>query len=95
MWPYYRDIRPFKRGAFAMAVRNDVPVLPLVLTFKRKKKRNGKYKYRLFYTIAKPLYRDRALEQKAASEKMMKEVYALTVKTAEEFYQNQECGFEN
>lgn len=94
MWPYYREIRPFKRGAFAMAIKNDVPILPLVLTFKRKKKRNGKFKYRLFFTIGKPLYRDESLDQKAASEKLMKETYEVTVQTAKEFYESQDCGFE-
>ena len=39
LWPYYREIRPFKRGAFSMAVKNDVPVVPFVMTFKRKQKR--------------------------------------------------------
>ena len=95
LWPYYREIRPFKRGAFSMAVKNDVPVVPLVVTFKRKKKRNGKFKYKIFYTICKPMHYDKTLDEKSASEKLMKEVYDITVKTAKDFYSSQDCGFDD
>lgn len=33
MWMYYPKPRPFKRGAFYYAVKFDVPVLPMFLTF--------------------------------------------------------------
>ena len=33
-WDYYQPIRPFKKGAFAMAVRYQIPVIPLVITFR-------------------------------------------------------------
>ncbi|MBE7075896.1 MAG: 1-acyl-sn-glycerol-3-phosphate acyltransferase [Clostridiales bacterium] len=96
LWPYYREIRPFKRGAFAMAVKNDVPVLPMVVTFKRKKKRNGKFRYYIFYTICEPVYVDKSLsDEKSQSEKMMHQVHDITVKTAKEFYESQDCGFDD
>lgn len=94
LWPYYREIRPFKRGAFSMAVKNDVPVLPLVMTFKRKKKRNGKYKYKIFYTACEPVYADKTLATEHEQSKKMQEiVYNKTVETAKNFYESQDCGF--
>lgn len=33
LWPHYRGIRPFQKGAFVLAVRKQVPVLPLIITF--------------------------------------------------------------
>lgn len=34
MWPYYQTIRPFKDGAFALAVKHDRPVLPMAFRFR-------------------------------------------------------------
>ncbi|MDL2237701.1 1-acyl-sn-glycerol-3-phosphate acyltransferase [Christensenellaceae bacterium OttesenSCG-928-K19] len=36
--PYSRELRPFKNGAFHLAVRNSVPVLPMVFVFPAKKR---------------------------------------------------------
>lgn len=35
LWPYYDKIRNFKTGAFRFAIRNDVPILPMVFSFRR------------------------------------------------------------
>ncbi len=37
LWPYYEKIRNFKNGAFNFAVRNNVPVIPIVITFREPK----------------------------------------------------------
>lgn len=95
LWPYYREIRPFKRGAFVTAVNNDVPVLPIVVTFKRKKKRNGKYKYKLYFTICPHIEADKSLSVKQATEKLMNQTYETTVKVADDFYKSQDCGFDD
>lgn len=34
MWPYHKKIRKFKNGAFEIAVRNNVPVIPIVFEFR-------------------------------------------------------------
>ena len=34
LWPYCRKIRNFKNGAFDIAVRNQVPIIPCVFTFR-------------------------------------------------------------
>lgn len=96
LWPKYRGLRPFKRGAFVAAVKNDVPVLPIAITFKRKKKRNGKYKYKLFYHLCEPIYVDHTLEtEREKSDKLLKQSYDVMEKTITEFYKNNDCGFDD
>ena len=34
LWPYYEKLRNFKSGAFEFAIRNNVPVVPIVITFR-------------------------------------------------------------
>jgi len=46
--PYCRKLRNFKKGAFYFAVRNNVPVLPMVFVFPKPKK--------LRLIIGKPIY---------------------------------------
>lgn len=36
LWFYYDKIRPFKKGAFTYAVRNQKPVLPLVISYRER-----------------------------------------------------------
>jgi 1-acyl-sn-glycerol-3-phosphate acyltransferase len=94
LWPNYREIRPYKRGAFSMAVKNDVPILPLVLLFKRKQKRNGKFKYYLYFAMCDPIEIDKSLpDERSQSTKLMEETYAVTTRVAREWYEIQDCGF--
>lgn len=95
LWPKYRGVRPFKRGAFVTAVKNDVPVLPVAITMKRKQKKNGKYRYRYIFNILPLIYADKSLTQKEASEKLLNETHSIIEKTVQEYYQNNECGFED
>lgn len=37
LWFHYDKIRPFKKGAFTYAVRHNVPVLPLVISYRERK----------------------------------------------------------
>lgn len=95
LWPYYREIRPYKRGAFQMAVKNNVPVLPIVALFKRKQKRNGKFKYSIFFAICQPVYPDMTLaDERARSEKLMQTVHQTSKRVADEWYKIQDCGFD-
>ncbi len=93
LWPKYREVRNFKRGAFAMAVKNDVPVLPIATLFKRKQKRNGKYKYKMFFAICKPVEIDKSLDVREASEKLKNQVFETTKRVVREWYEIQSCGF--
>lgn len=49
-WNFYKPIRPFRKGAFTMAYKYDIPVVPLVITYRE---RTGIYK--LFGKAEEPL----------------------------------------
>lgn len=57
LWPYYREIRNFKTGAFRFAIKNDVPIVPMVFTFRRPNaiRRMIKKKPDVTLTILKPM----------------------------------------
>lgn len=46
--PYSKELRPFAKGAFYFAVRNNVPIMPMVFVFPKKK--------RIQLIIGKPVY---------------------------------------
>lgn len=96
LWPYYRDIRPFKKGAFRFAVKNDVPILPIVISFRRKlKKRSmftGKEKFKYYFTVhvGKPLYYNKEINDKQATIDLMNETYEYYKITMAKFYEEEE-----
>lgn len=57
LWPYYNKLRNFKTGAFRFAVKNDVPIIPMVFTFRRPSaiRRVFKRKSDVTLTILKPI----------------------------------------
>ncbi len=95
MWPYYRKLRPFKRGAFVMAVAHKIPVLPITLTFRRKQKRNGKFKYYLTFTISDFVNPDETIsdERKRANDLLIRTQETMQ-NVIDDFYANEACGFE-
>ena len=93
LWPKYRGIREYKRGAFSMAVKNKVPVMPIVALFKRKQKKNGKFKYKIYFALCKPVEIDKTLTPRQASEKLRVQVEETTRRVAREWYEIQDCGF--
>ena len=65
MWEYYAPIRPFKRGAAFMAVRNDKPVIPMGFSYREP----GWVRKHVFHQIAlftlhigEPIYSDKTLK---------------------------------
>lgn len=65
MWEYYAPIRPFKRGAAFIAVRNDKPVIPMGFSYREP----GWVRKHVFHQIAlftlhigEPIYPDKALK---------------------------------
>lgn len=77
MWYYYPDIRPLKKAVFKFAVKYDKPVIPLTISFR---KRKGLW--RLFgkkpcadLHIGEPLLPDTSLPTEEAIEKLHKEAY--------------------
>lgn len=49
--PYYDGIREFKNGAFNFAVKNQVPILPIVFTYREPEGIIKKFKKRPFITL--------------------------------------------
>lgn len=63
MWEYYMPIRPFKMGAFTIAVNNDKPIIPMAFSY-RKCGLIGKMFHlpaRLTLRIGEPIFRNTKL----------------------------------
>ena len=77
MWCYYPDIRPFKLGAFQLAVKHGKPIIPISISFRPRK---GIYKLLgrkplADLHIGEPIYPDKTLTSREAAEKMRAEAY--------------------
>lgn len=80
MWWNYKKPRPFKVGAFKMAFRANVPVLPTFITMQddeNKLDNNGYPLQRHTLHILPPVYPDATLTEKEGAEKMKEQAYAL------------------
>ena len=78
LWPYYEKIRKFKNGAFNFAIRNDVPVIPIVITFRNPKgiRKLFKKKKDVTVKILEPIkYIDEKDNQKSSIEKLKNQTY--------------------
>ena len=90
LWPYFREIRPFKKGAFLMAVKNKSPQP------KFNNKKNGKLKYQLFIAVCNKVEIDTTLpDERDRINKLLLQVQEVTVRVAKEWYAIQDCGFGN
>lgn len=96
LWPFYRGVRPFKKGAFRFAVKNDVPILPVVISFRRKLRKRpakkGKEKYKYYFTVhvGEPIYQDKSLEIRRQTLELTDRTYAFYKSTMDEFYADEE-----
>lgn len=88
MWWNYRKPRPFKIGAFKMAYRADVPVLPMFITMTDDERldENGYPMQRFTLHVMPAIYPDKTLGEKSGAEKMRAEAYALCKAKYEEVY---------
>lgn len=89
MWWNYRKPRPFKIGAFKIAARAGVPVLPTFVTMKDDETKLDEHNYPLqHYTlhVMPPVYPDKTLSEKQAAEKMKEDAFALYKAKYEEAY---------
>lgn len=67
MWEYYAPIRPFKVGAAALAIKYNVPILPMGFSYRRPSKLRKllfKDPAAITLTIGEPLYPDISLDKK-------------------------------
>ena len=89
MWFNYRKPRPFKSGAFKMAYRAGVPVVPTFITMQDDSERldeNGYPLQRHTVHIMPPVYPDKSLGEKFGAEKMCAQAYELYKAKYEEVY---------
>ena len=76
-WDFYQPIRPFKNGAFAMALRYQIPVLPLVISYREStgfRKLLGT-KHLITIHVGTPLVPDSGLSRKEAICKLRDEAH--------------------
>ena len=88
MWWNYRKPKPMQDGAFSLAVRNQVPVVPIFITMEDSDTLDDDGFFVQEYTvnILPAIYPDPTLSGAEAREKMKEENYAAWVKTYEDFY---------
>lgn len=88
MWWNYRKPKPLKHGAFKMAVRNNVPILPIFITMEDSDiiGEDGFPVQEYTVNIAQPIYPDENLSQRERTEKMLNENYEAWKRIYEDFY---------
>lgn len=89
MWWNYRKPKPMQDGAFSLAVRNNVPIVPIFITMEDSDVPDGEGFFVQEYTIhiLPAIYPDVTLSKAEAKEAMKKENYKAWVKIYETFYQ--------
>ncbi len=89
MWWNYRKPKPMQDGAFALAVRNNTPIVPIFITMTDSETIDGDGFPVQEYTIniLPAIYPDKSLPSGERKDKMKRENYEAWVKVYEEFYQ--------
>ena len=88
MWWNYRKPKPMQDGAFTLAIRNKVPVVPIFITMEDSDVPDGDGFFVQAYTIhiLPAIYPDPSLPSVEAREAMRKENYEAWVRVYEDFY---------
>lgn len=89
MWWNYRKPRPFKVGAFKMAYRSNVPVVPTFITMQDDETRldaSGYPLQRHTFHVMPPIYPDLTLGEKLGAQKMCDEAFKACKEKYEEVY---------
>ncbi len=88
MWPMYEKPRPFKSGAFKYAVKYNVPIIPMFITFRSSGKfdENGVEQKYFTVNIMPPLYTNKELSIKEQTEDLMQRNYEVCKQKYEEVY---------
>ena len=83
LWPYYTKIRKFKPGAFHFAVKDDVPIIPVVINFRAprgiQKWFNMKVRYVTVH-IGKPIYANKDLPFNESVAELMERSHNIMVR---------------
>ena len=75
IWPWYTGIRPFPNGSFTYPVRDGVPAVAFVTTYRRRKVFKNLPPC-LTVTVSEPFYPDSSLGEREAKQKLRDQVYA-------------------
>jgi 1-acyl-sn-glycerol-3-phosphate acyltransferase len=88
LWWNYRKPRPLKKGAYRIAARNNVPVIPIFITMEDSDiiDDNGFPVQEYTINILKPIQPNSELGEKENAEKMLNENYEMWKKVYEDFY---------
>ena len=88
MWWNYRKPKPLKNGAFKLAARNDVPVIPIFITMEDSNiiGEDGFPVQEYIINIEKPIYPDENLSERENTEIMREKNYQIWKKVYEDFY---------
>lgn len=93
LWPYYTKIRNFKTGAFRLAIKNDVPIIPMVFTFREPAgfRKLFKRKKDVTLKILKPIKYEKSVTDenyRQSIQEFLKITYEKMDDYSNEFYQN-------
>lgn len=88
LWWNYRKPKPLKHGAFKIAVKNNVPIIPIFITMEDSNiiGDDGFPIQKYIVNIAKPIYPDNNLSQKENADKMLNENFEVWKNIYENFY---------
>lgn len=81
IWPWYTGIRPFSDGSFTYPVRENVPVIAYVTTYRKRKIFKNLWPC-ITVRISKPFYPDTTLSPHEAKKKLRDQVYEFMCKMA-------------
>ncbi len=88
LWWNYKKPKPLKNGAFKLAARNDVPVIPIFITMEDSDVigKDGFPVQQYIINIEKPIYPDENLTDRENTEKMKEKNFEVWKKVYEDFY---------
>lgn len=85
-WRYYEKPRPFKDGAFHLATSNNVPIIPLFITFQDRKRSKRK---KVVAHLLEPIYPKTELTNKENTTFLKEKSFQAFKHKYEDFYQKQ------
>lgn len=88
LWWNYRKPKPLKHGAFKLATRNNVPVIPIFITMEDSEiiDDNGFPVQEYIINIGEAIYPDENLSQRKNTENLLNKNYEIWKKVYEDFY---------